>query len=103
MSTTEANAAASADLAAQTADFGARVRAAAAEVAFAPAVANRRALEAAADAVEARRDAIVAANARDMALARDSGLSPAMLDRLSLDVGCIAAIAARPARGRRAK
>jgi glutamate-5-semialdehyde dehydrogenase len=74
--------------------IGERARAAAAELAFAAPEVKRTALEAAADTVDARQDAILAANAQDMAFARDKGLSTAMLDRLQLDAGRIAGIAA---------
>src|SRR3954447_22568343 len=52
------------------------------------------ALHAIADALIARTDEIVEANARDMEAGRASGLSAALLDRLSLDPARIAAIAA---------
>ncbi|MEM1388102.1 MAG: glutamate-5-semialdehyde dehydrogenase [Pseudomonadota bacterium] len=75
------------------ADLGARAKAAAAELAFAPGEAKARALEAAADAVIAHEAKILEANREDMAFARDKGLSGAMLDRLLLDAGRIAAMA----------
>ncbi len=65
--------------------IGRRARAAAAELAFAPADAKRAALEHAAEAVWANRDAIIAANLKDMDFGREKGLSPAMMDRLMLD------------------
>jgi glutamate-5-semialdehyde dehydrogenase len=52
------------------------------------------ALHAIADALIARGDEIVEANARDMDAGRAAGLSASMLDRLALDEGRIAAIAA---------
>ncbi|MDF0600540.1 glutamate-5-semialdehyde dehydrogenase [Psychromarinibacter sp. C21-152] len=73
------------DIPALMAELGTRARAAAAELAFAPAAAKTRALTAAADAVWANRAEIIAANEKDMAFARDKGLSKAMLDRLMLD------------------
>ncbi|MBN2907282.1 MAG: glutamate-5-semialdehyde dehydrogenase [Rhodobacteraceae bacterium] len=82
------------DIPAMMADLGARAKAAAATLAFADPAAKRAALEAAADAVLARRDAILAANAQDMAFARDKGLSPAMLDRLKLDEARLGGIVA---------
>ena len=82
------------DVGGTMAAMGQAARAAAAELAFAPAEVKRRALEAAADAVDARRDAIIAANAKDMDYGRAKGLSGAMLDRLALDAGRIAAISA---------
>jgi glutamate-5-semialdehyde dehydrogenase len=72
------------DIPALMAEIGAKARAAAAELAFAPAEAKRAALVAAAEAVWARRDAILAANAEDLAFGRAKGLSPAMMDRLVL-------------------
>ena len=81
------------DIPALMADLGARARAAASELAIAAPEARRAALEAAADAVWQGRADILDANARDLAAARDKGLSPAMMDRLALDEGRIAAIA----------
>jgi glutamate-5-semialdehyde dehydrogenase len=52
------------------------------------------ALLAIADALVARGDEILAANARDMAAGRANGLDAALLDRLELDAGRIAGIAA---------
>jgi glutamate-5-semialdehyde dehydrogenase len=83
-----------ADIPAMMAGIGARARAAAAELATAPGEAKRAALEAAAEAVEARAAAIEAANAEDMAFAEAKGLSAAMRDRLRLDAGRIAGMAA---------
>jgi glutamate-5-semialdehyde dehydrogenase len=74
--------------------IGRRARAAAAELAFAPADMKRAAIEAAADAVASSVPAILSANAKDMAYARDKGLSPAMLDRLMLDAPRVAGIVA---------
>ena len=74
-----------ADIPALMADIGARAKAASAELAYAPAEAKQAALTAAADEVWAARDAIIAANAKDMEFGREKGLSPAMLDRLKLD------------------
>jgi glutamate-5-semialdehyde dehydrogenase len=53
------------------------------------------ALHAIADALEERTAEIVEANARDMEAGRENGLSDALLDRLMLDPGRIAAIAAQ--------
>ncbi|MFC6498678.1 glutamate-5-semialdehyde dehydrogenase [Gemmobacter lanyuensis] len=72
--------------------IGAKAREAAAELAFAPSEAKRAALEAAAEVVLARQDAIIAANAEDLAYGRDKGLSPSMMDRLMLDAGRIGGI-----------
>ncbi|MDR2722802.1 MAG: glutamate-5-semialdehyde dehydrogenase [Cellulomonadaceae bacterium] len=52
------------------------------------------ALEAMADALEASSDTIVAANAVDMNRERAAGMSAGLLDRLALDTGRVAAIAA---------
>lgn len=51
-------------------------------------------LESMAAALEADTDAILAANARDLAAARDKGTGTAMLDRLALDPRRLAGIAA---------
>ncbi|MBK1635634.1 glutamate-5-semialdehyde dehydrogenase [Rhodovulum adriaticum] len=80
------------DIPALMADLGRRAKAAAADLAFASAEAKTAALNAAADAVLARQDEILAANEKDMEFGRDKGLNPAMLDRLKLDAGRIAAI-----------
>jgi len=73
------------DIPALMAEIGARARVAASELATATPEARQAALEAAAEAVWTQRDAILAANAQDMAAGRDKGLTPAMLDRLMLD------------------
>src|ERR687884_864690 len=52
-----------------------------------------RALLAIADALEARTPEILEANARDLEAGREAGLSEALMDRLALDAGRIAAIA----------
>lgn len=75
-------------------DLGKRARDAALTLAEAPAEAKAQALQAAADAVGAEEAEILAANARDLDFAREKGLSEAMLDRLRLDGGRLAAIAA---------
>lgn len=75
-------------------EIGRRARVAAEDLAVAAPEARRAALEAAAEAVLARRDEIIAANGKDMAFARDKGLSAAMLDRLMLDAARIDAIVA---------
>ena len=54
---------------------------------------KNRALQAGADAIRAQCDAILAANAEDMRLATERGLSAAMLDRLKLDVKRVEAMA----------
>jgi len=82
------------DIATVMADIGARARAAAADLAVATPEAKRHAIDAAADAVWQERNAILAANAEDLALAREKGLSGAMLDRLTLDEERIAGMVA---------
>ncbi|MCL4140701.1 UNVERIFIED_CONTAM: hypothetical protein GTU68_007296 [Idotea baltica] len=67
------------------ADIGTRAKAAAKVLASATPEAKTQALLAAADAVWAQRNAILAANAKDMVFGREKGLSPAMMDRLLLD------------------
>ncbi|KAB2669850.1 MAG: glutamate-5-semialdehyde dehydrogenase, partial [Verrucomicrobia bacterium] len=54
---------------------------------------KNRVLEAMAGAIEAAESALVAANARDLEVGRSLGLSAAMMDRLALDPGRIAAMA----------
>lgn len=66
-------------------DIGTRAKAAAAQLATATAERKHAALISAADAVWTQREAILAANAKDMAYGEAKGLSPAMLDRLMLD------------------
>jgi glutamate-5-semialdehyde dehydrogenase len=68
--------------------------AAARELALADAPLKTRALQAAAEAVRSRCDEILAANAEDLAAARQARLSGAMLDRLALDAQRVAAVAA---------
>jgi len=73
--------------------MGRRARAAAAVLAFASADAKNLALTAAADALIAESSAILAANADDIAAAKERGISPAFLDRLTLTEARIAAMA----------
>ena len=73
--------------------LGTAARAAAIELAQAPGPAKTAALMAAAQAVTDQTPAILAANARDLDMARQKGLSGAMLDRLALDAARIEAIA----------
>ncbi len=72
--------------------MGARARAAAAVLAVTSGAARARALERAADEVWAARAQILEANAADMAAAQVHALSGAMLDRLRLDEGRVAAM-----------
>jgi glutamate-5-semialdehyde dehydrogenase len=73
--------------------MGARARAASKLLAGLSAGARSRGLIEAANALREAGGAIVAANAKDMARGREKGLSGAMLDRLKLDEGRVAAIA----------
>ena len=66
------------------ADIGKRAKAAAAVLASTSAERKHAALIGAAEAVWKQREDILAANARDMELGREKGLTPAMLDRLEL-------------------
>lgn len=75
------------------AEMGARARVAAKILAVAPTGAKAAALRAAAAELRAQAPAILAANARDMDAGKTAGLSSAMLDRLRLDEGRLAAIA----------
>ncbi len=72
--------------------MGQAARAAAGDLAFAPAEQKRAALIGAAEAVWNRRQAILEANAKDMAFGQGKGLTPAMMDRLVLDEGRIRGI-----------
>ena len=81
------------DVAAILARIGASARAAAQPLSLASTDDKNRALELAADRIDAQTDAILRANARDLAAARSRDLSAAMLDRLSLDADRVAAIA----------
>lgn len=65
-------------------DLGRRARAAAQVLAFAEPHKKVKALHAAAAAIDARREALLAANAEDMAAAEGKGISKAFLDRLQL-------------------
>jgi glutamate-5-semialdehyde dehydrogenase len=85
--------AAAADLAAAMAEIGRRARAAATSLALAPAAAKEKALAAAAAAVRARAEEILAANAEDLAQARQAGIAAALLDRLALDPKRLEAVA----------
>jgi glutamate-5-semialdehyde dehydrogenase len=73
--------------------LGRQARAAAADLAKAGTAAKNAALAAMARAIRDDRDTILAANARDMAAARDSRLSNALLDRLMLDATRVEAMA----------
>ena len=82
------------DIAAEMAALGVEARAAARVLAASSTEARRRALKAAAAAIRRGEATILEANARDMAAAKASGLSGALLDRLALDRGRVEAMAA---------
>jgi len=77
----------------QIEDFGRRARAAARVLARTKSEQKNRALLAMADAIVSAEPAILAANARDLELARADGLSGAMIDRLTLNTKRLAAMA----------
>lgn len=81
------------DLKATMLAMGKRAREAAAALAQAPSKLKNAALRAAADKLRAATDAILAANARDIAFAMDNGNSAAMVDRTRLDPKRVEAIA----------
>ena len=74
-------------------DMGRRARAAAATLSMAPAPARTAALTALSEGLAGSATAILHANARDVADARASGLSEALIDRLSLTPARVAAMA----------
>ena len=82
------------DTATLMAAIGASARAAAAVLGETDTATKNTALTAAATALRDTTDAILEANARDMAEAEGRALPPAMLDRLRLDAARVAAIAA---------
>ena len=81
------------DIAAVMDSLGRAARGAAARLARTTGETRNAALIAAARAIRARAAEIQAANERDMAAARERGLSTAMLDRLMLDAGRIEGMA----------
>lgn len=82
------------DIDALMAEIGRNARAAARPLAIATAAAKNRALEAMAAEIFANRDAILAANAIDLANARESGVAASFIDRLTLTAERIDGIAA---------
>jgi len=76
---------AGASLQAEMTGMGRAAKAAARALRLADAATRTRAIEAMARHVRADAQAILAANARDVAAAGDAGLAPAMVDRLMLD------------------
>ena len=81
------------DIAAYMRDVGQRARAAARRMAAADTAAKNFALGVAADALERKHAALLAANAEDVARAKDAGLDPAFVDRLTMTPKSIAAMA----------
>ena len=81
------------DLGQQMNEMGARARAAASVLAYASPEAKTKALLVAADAMVAATDHIISENAKDLDFGREKGLTDAMMDRLMLDAGRIAAMA----------
>jgi glutamate-5-semialdehyde dehydrogenase len=81
------------DIAVLMAGIGARARDAAGALAYASSAAKAAALLTAAATLVARESRIIEANALDLAFGRTKGLSPAMMDRLTLDSRRIAAMA----------
>ncbi len=77
------------DISTLMADIGSRARAASTAMAQANAERKHAALIGAAEAVWRTRDAIITANAEDLVYGDTKGLSPAMMDRLTLDEGRI--------------
>jgi glutamate-5-semialdehyde dehydrogenase len=73
------------DLASAMAEIGRQAREAATQLALAPADAKTAALKAAAAAIRSQANEILAANAEDLAEAKQAGLTAALLDRLALD------------------
>ncbi|WAX58090.1 glutamate-5-semialdehyde dehydrogenase [Jatrophihabitans cynanchi] len=71
----------------------ARSREAAAELAPLGRAAKDAALHAMADALVAATDAVLAANAKDVANGRDTGIGESLIDRLALDADRVAAMA----------
>lgn len=84
---------ASTNVAALMADIGRRARAAARPLALASPERKHAALVGMAQAVVRSEDAILSANAIDMANGEEAGLTPSMMDRLKLDASRIRAIA----------
>ncbi len=74
-------------------DLGRRAKAASRLVARASSAARNEALHRAADLLEERTDAILDANATDLARAEGTGADATALDRLRLDAGRVAGMA----------
>jgi glutamate-5-semialdehyde dehydrogenase len=84
---------AASELARSMAEIGRRAREASAKLALASADAKTAALKAAAAAIRSRADEILAANAEDLAQAKQAGIGAALLDRLALDPKRLEAVA----------
>jgi glutamate-5-semialdehyde dehydrogenase len=82
------------DIAEEMDQLGRRARAAVGDIAQATTDQKNTALFEAAAALRARADNLLAANARDMAVAEARNIAPSLLDRLKLDEGRIEAMAA---------
>ena len=82
------------DIAATMDRIGENARRAAERLAATPTAEKNAALNAAAQTIRRRQAEILTANARDVAAARDRGLSAAMLDRLQLDEQRVESMAA---------
>ena len=82
------------DIAEEMDQLGRRARAAVGDIAQATTDRKNTALFEAAAALRARADNLLAANARDMAVAEARNIAPSLLDRLKLDEGRIEAMAA---------
>ena len=81
------------DIAGLMHDIGRRAKAAAHALARASTAQKDQALAAMAASIRARKADILAANAQDLAEAKTSGTTPALLDRLALDDKRVAAMA----------
>jgi glutamate-5-semialdehyde dehydrogenase len=82
------------DIAAAMAEIGRNARAAARVLALAPPEQKDRALAAMAAAIRVHTDKILAANAEDVAEARNGGATDAFIDRLTLNAARVEAMAA---------
>jgi len=81
------------DLHRYIADMGERAKGASRQTAILQGKTKDAMLRSMADEIMVRSDEIQAANAADLEAARESGLSKAMIDRLSLDAACISSMA----------
>jgi glutamate-5-semialdehyde dehydrogenase len=90
---TAASTTAAADVRQYMLGLGQRARRAARFMAAAETAAKNTALLAMADALERARDTLIAENKKDLDAGRQHGLDDALLDRLTLDAGRIAAMA----------